>query len=295
MIQHLSGEILWRDNNPIGLVIVSTKNNAFLRVNLALCQFLGYSKKELLGKTLREVTHPDDWPATVEKIRQLKSSGQPYSRFEKRYLHKNGKILWGEVNSSLIDDGSPHPKYRITQVVDITKRKEMEDELRLSNERFRVALARSPAVVFSQDRELRYTWAYNPSPCFKIGDVLGKRDIDLYESRDVSQFRRIKKEVMRTGVGRRDEVLSHLPDGEMIHDMSTEPLRDAQGKIVGVICAAIDITQRKRLETSLQAANEELEQKVKYRTAQLKQLTDELVTRALRRTPAPASIPHPPA
>jgi PAS domain S-box-containing protein len=274
--QHLRGEHLWSDNIPIGMAVLTEKNE-ILRVNRALCRFLGYSKRELLGKTARDITHPDEWKNSATMVRKLYASGQPYSRFEKRFLHKSGKTLWGEVNSSLIDDKSRKPNYRITQIVDITERKEAEAALRLSHDRFRVALSGSPTVVFSQDRRLRYTWAYNPSPCFKIGDIIGKRDIDLYESRDAKQFMRIKKEVMRTGASRRDEVVTHFPNGEMTHDMISEPLRDEQGKIVGVICAAIDITQRKRLESALQKANEELEKKVKDRTHQLKKLTEELI------------------
>jgi len=133
IIQQSNGDFLWHDNIPVGMALV-TETNRFLRVNRALCQFLGYSRKELLRKTVQDITHPDDLTATVKKIRQLQSGGLPYSRFEKRYIHKNGKVVWGEVNSTLIDDGSPNPKCRFTQVVDITKRKNFEEALAKLNE-----------------------------------------------------------------------------------------------------------------------------------------------------------------
>ncbi len=128
LIQQLSGEYLWSDTNPIGLAIVSNRN-VLLQVNLALCRFLGYSMQELRGKTVQDITHPDEWNNSAKKIRQLHACGQPYRRFEKRFLQKNGKTVWGEVNSSRINSGARRPQYRITQVVDITKRKVAEEAL----------------------------------------------------------------------------------------------------------------------------------------------------------------------
>ncbi len=289
---HLGGEYLWHDNIPIGMAILSTNKNVFLRVNRALCRFLGYSKKELLGKSLKEITHPDDFAATVKKIRHLQSGGQPYSRFEKRYLHKNGKVVWGEVNSSLIDDGSRRPQYRITQVVDITKRKEAEESLRLANERFRVALARSPTMVFTQDRELRYTWAYNPVFSVKLEDIFGKTDSDFFNPHEARKLMRIKRAVMKTGVGRREEVVLHSLGDEKVFDARVEPLRDDRGKITGVICAAIDITEGRRMEEALKKANDSLEERVKDRTRRLRQLTEELTKAEHRERSRIADILH---
>ena len=81
---------------------------------------------------------------------------------------------------------------------------------------------------------------------------------------------------MKTGAGHREEVIILMPHGETFHDTITEPLRDRSGKITGVICAAIEVTERKRLEEILKQANDNLEQKVRERTLRLRQLTQEL-------------------
>ncbi|MEI6787969.1 MAG: PAS domain S-box protein [bacterium] len=290
-LQQLSGECLWSDTNPIGLAIVSHRN-VLLHVNLALCRFLGYSKQELRGKTVRDITHPDEWNNSAKKIRLLHSSGQTYSRFEKRFLRKNGTTAWGEVNSSLIGDRSLTQQFRVTQVVDINRRKDSDAELRLGNERFRIALDGSPTVVFSQDRKLRYTWIYNLGPAFKIEDFIGKRDCDIFTPSEAIRFTRIKRNVMKTGAGHREEVSIQMPGGKTFHDTITEPLRNESGKIIGVICAVVDITQRKRMEAILKQTNEELEQKVKDRTAQLRQLTEELVRAEHRERRRIADILH---
>jgi PAS domain S-box-containing protein len=138
---------------------------------------------------------------------------------------------------------------------DITQRRLVEKALHISEERFRTVLKGSPVVVFSQDLELRYTWAYNPSPGFKVEAVLGKRDDEIYSPDDASFFMKIKKEVITSGTSRRDEVITHRPDsegGDLIHDMITEPLHDKDGRIIGVTCVAIDITtQKKNMELHL--------------------------------------------
>lgn len=75
--RQVNSDYLWNDNIPIGMAILSEKSG-FVRVNRALCRFLGYSKKELIGKTVRDITHPDEWANTATKIRKLHSGGQPH-------------------------------------------------------------------------------------------------------------------------------------------------------------------------------------------------------------------------
>ena len=289
--QHLISHHPLLDTISVGIAFVAP-NGVFLQANRSFCRFLGYSKRELVGKTIRDISHPDDWEQSARKIRRMVVDGTPIIPFEKRYLHKSGKTLWGEVHASWVRDKRGKPQYSIAQVVDITRRKEAEETLRLANKRFHVALAGSPATVFSQDRNLRYTWAYNLSPGFELEDFLGKRDSDIFTPADAQRFMRIKKAVLKTGAGRHDEVVTHRPEGEMIHDMTTEPLRDERGNIIGVICAAIDISERKRLENALGKANDQLEEKVRERTARLRQLTAELMRTERRERQRIADILH---
>ena len=93
--------------------------------------------------------------------------------------------------------------------------------LRKSEERFRVALQGSSVVISSQDSDLRYTWAYNPSPGFKLEDLLGKNDYDIYQLDDAETFIAIKKQVLASGVSKCDEVVIHRPvsaGGDLFHE-----------------------------------------------------------------------------
>jgi len=126
--------------------------------------------------------------------------------------------------------------------------------LRLSEERFRVALGDSPAVVSQHDRDLRYTWIYNPTPPLTAQDVVGKTDWQLYPPAEAEHATQIKRRVLETGVGTTENV--RLPVGSGVRDFDgrIEPLRDPRGDIVGLTCAAWDVTERTRLEDALRVA-----------------------------------------
>jgi PAS domain S-box-containing protein len=176
----------------------------------------------------------------------------------------DGSASWWLNNKFPFVDSSGK-KYVGSLSVDVTKLKRVEEALRKSEERFRLALKNSPIIMFTQDRELKYTWVYNPSPGFKIKDILGKSDYEIYQPEDAETFATIKQQVFTSGIGRRDEVVTHRhasDGGNLVHEMSTEPLRDASGSIVGVICVALDITERKRAEETL----------ARYETARQKEL-----------------------
>jgi PAS domain S-box-containing protein len=120
--------------------------------------------------------------------------------------------------------------------------------LRESEERFRVALANSPIRVAHVDRELRYTWMYNPHPDVELERALGKRLDDILPPEDVVELMRLREEVLSTGRSLRREIRITFPSGRAVWDVTAEPLRDTAGEIVGVTTAAADLTERKRLE-----------------------------------------------
>ncbi|MFB2934105.1 PAS domain-containing protein [Aerosakkonemataceae cyanobacterium BLCC-F154] len=149
----------------------------------------------------------------------------------------------------LNDQGKLYQILGITH--DITKRKRAEEALRLSLERFRIALENSPIVVFNQDRELRYTWIYNPQLGQKPEDILGRTDLDLMHLEDAAKLTEIKRRVLLTGKGVREEVHASKTGEFSYYDLTVEPLRDESDRIMGITAAAIDITERKRTEAAL--------------------------------------------
>jgi PAS domain S-box-containing protein len=124
-------------------------------------------------------------------------------------------------------------------------------------DRFRAALCRAPVIVFAQDRDLRYTWVFNP--VFATAeDVLGKTDADLLPPSDAATLTEIKAGVLRTGVGVRREVRLETPVGVRHYDLTVEPTRDPDGSVTGVACTALDVTERAEAEAARRESEERL-------------------------------------
>jgi PAS domain S-box-containing protein len=117
----------------VGMVIVSPEGR-YLAANGTFCDYLGYTEKELLGKTVESVTFPEDWPIFSQKLREVLSEGR-LQRLEKRCLHKSGRIVCTESTASVIRNRDGVPQYFVGGVLDVTKRKEAEEALSTLNRR----------------------------------------------------------------------------------------------------------------------------------------------------------------
>ena len=115
------------ESAPIGMALVAVPEGRWLRVNAVLCGQLRYDESELVGASWRDLTHPDDIDAGVLAIGELVRGGErgPW-QVEKRYLRKDGSVMWTQVNAALVVSTSGEPLYSIAQFQDITERKRAE-------------------------------------------------------------------------------------------------------------------------------------------------------------------------
>ncbi|MBZ0282986.1 MAG: PAS domain S-box protein [Anaerolineae bacterium] len=132
--------------------------------------------------------------------------------------------------------------------VDVTERRLIEDALRQTEANFSVALKNSPIVVSHIDTDQRYTWIYNPPLGITTGDLIGKRDEDVWPYESMINFINFKEEVLRTGKGGRREVEFRGESTYMAYDITAEPIFDDNGVIIGLTLASLDITERKQVE-----------------------------------------------
>ncbi len=129
------------EHSPLGIAMAGL-DRRLIRVNQAMCDMLGYSAAELTRKTFIDITHPDDQGANDALYRQAREDGVSGYRLTKRYLHKNGDIVWVDLNSTLIRDQSGQPLYSLGILENITERVNAE-QMRLAHEaRQRDALVR---------------------------------------------------------------------------------------------------------------------------------------------------------
>jgi PAS domain S-box-containing protein len=114
----------------IGIAQADIRTGQYLRVNQKLCAITGYSAAELLQLRFSEVTHPDDQPSDWEAFQRVVRGEQPDYRMEKRYVRKDGALVWVNVNMTIVRDAAGQPVRTVTTIEDITGRKLAEEALR---------------------------------------------------------------------------------------------------------------------------------------------------------------------
>lgn len=120
------------DFSGIGMALVSPEGN-ILDVNNAFCNFIGYTKPELLEYNFLDLGHPDDNDNDTTLLSRMLSNVLNYYTLEKRYISKQNTILWGMHTISKVCNSNGSVEYYVMQVVDITRRKTLADELNRKN------------------------------------------------------------------------------------------------------------------------------------------------------------------
>jgi two-component system, cell cycle sensor histidine kinase and response regulator CckA len=115
------------ENAPTGMSIVRS-NGQYLSVNAALCQMFGYSRDELLSGTLHRITHPDDVERTDRWIRKMIAGDLSEPECEKRFLHRDGHVVWGVVRARWLREADGTPRFAVVHVQDVTERKRAEEQ-----------------------------------------------------------------------------------------------------------------------------------------------------------------------
>ena len=137
------------ENAAVGMALVGT-DGRWLRVNRSLCEIVDYSEGELLEKSFQDITHPEDLGKDLEQARRLLEGEIGSYQMEKRYLRKDGSVVWILLNGSLVRDEEGGPLYFIAQVQDISGRKRAEDQLQ--RQAFHDALTGLPNRKLFMDR-----------------------------------------------------------------------------------------------------------------------------------------------
>jgi diguanylate cyclase (GGDEF)-like protein/PAS domain S-box-containing protein len=116
------------DYAAIGMALVSPQG-AWLRVNRSLCNLIGYTEQELLDSNFQAVTHEDDLGNDLANLYRLMHGETPTCQVEKRYVHRQGQIVWALNSVSLVRDADDNTAHFIFQIQDITERKRAEAAL----------------------------------------------------------------------------------------------------------------------------------------------------------------------
>ena len=237
-------------------IAVTTLAGRFLRVNRALCGMIGYSAEELLEKTFRDITHPEDLEST-ENFRQRLISGDVANQtLDKRYIRKDGKPIWVRIVLTVVRDGSGSPQCCATLVHDMTANMQAQEASAESEHRFRRMVEMSTDWYWEQDAQFRFTRV----PGFEKGNfdaelVIGKA---RWEVPDLGPLPETVWERHRAILERRDPFYDFVflrtdKSGQMRYlSVSGEPVFDSEGRFTGYRGIGKDVTQQVRAQKALE-------------------------------------------
>jgi PAS domain S-box-containing protein len=184
------------DLSAIGMAEISPEGK-YLSVNRKYCEMLGYSKQELLHRAVVDVTHPDDREATATQVSSGFTSGEPAEyTLEKRYMRKDGAIIWALVNWTIVRDAEGHPLHSVANIQDITARKQAEAEREELLLRERAAREAAEAEARSKDEFLAVVSHELRSP---LNAILGYAALLRYGPLDAQKVMQAVDIIERSG------------------------------------------------------------------------------------------------
>ncbi len=127
----------------------------FLRLNDRFCQIVGYGREALLGRSFREITHPDDLEADLAAVRRLLAGESAILRRDTRYLRPDGAVVWATLTGALVRDDAGRPCYVIAQIEDISERMRAQDALRRANAELARASRAKSEFLATMSHEIR--------------------------------------------------------------------------------------------------------------------------------------------
>jgi PAS domain S-box-containing protein len=244
------------NNSAVGVSLVSL-NGRWIEVNNALCKITGYSRKELLSDNFSNITYIDDRPKGPEAIKKMISGKTSHAYIEKRYVNKKGNIVWVYLSTVLVRDSNKKPLYFVTHTEDITKRKEIEEKLGESEEKYRRLFESSKDSVLILDAETGEITDSNPFIQVSLGyspkELIGKRIFEISPFRNIIENKDKFLELQKKGYVYYDNLPLESKSGEQKNVEFVSNVYLVGGKKI-IQCNIRDITGRIKRERQLEQA-----------------------------------------
>jgi len=242
------------ENTTAGIALIDIEDQ-IIQMNQAYASMLGYTVKELVGKTVGDITHPEDPEENGRRQADLITGAVSAVQMEKLFRHHDGHIVCGLASATLIRNDEGEPLNFLCHVVDITHRKSVERALADSERDFRSMFENMQEGIYRVTPEGEILMA-NPGLAHMLGyehsrDLTGKNIYDL-GAWDSAALDRYRKEMEHSGHITNFQHVQYTATGEEIHVReNAHAVRDADGELLYYQGMYEDITEQKALEHQL--------------------------------------------
>ncbi|MEZ4722418.1 MAG: PAS domain S-box protein [Flavobacteriales bacterium] len=265
---------------PVGIPI-SDLGGAFVDANNTFCRMVGYSLEELLKKKISDLTLPEDLEESNQLINQLTQGDLDSFQVEKRYIRKDGSVLWCLTAVTLLKNLDGHPENMVAMLVDISERKNAERLLSESETKYRSLVNNIAEGIIRRDMDEKIIYV-NDSFCKMIGyeekELLGQ-PISFVIAADEASKKLMAEHMEKRKLGLKTTFIMRVrrKSEEILWvSVSGSPVYDSKGKMIGAQNLVLDITDLKNAEREVMELNESLEERVEQRTMELRQAQEKL-------------------
>ncbi len=238
------------ENAAVGIDVMDA-DGRIIQVNRSLALMLGYREDELLNRTFLDITHPEDVEASKNRYQQMMRGEVDSYRIEKRYIRKDGRVIWVDVSVSPVrTSGGAHVAV-IAVITDITRRKEAE----AARERLVSAIeqAAEAAIITDVAGDIQYVNpAFEKITGYTREEAVGRNPRILKSGEHDREFYREMWNTIKGGEVWSGRLVNRRKDGRLYHEEATiSPLKDPSGRIVNFVSMKRDITENLELSKQL--------------------------------------------
>ena len=238
-------------------MVLTLKDGRFAQVNPEFCRFLGYTREELLAKTVETVTFPDDRPESMRRIHEALAGQRTVFNMEKRYLHKDGSVVWGRTTAVYKLSGMDSHLASVAMIQDITSEKLAQEVAQASEATLKSILMAAPVsagLVCKRVMTLVNRWMIDELG-YTEAELIDQSARMLYES--TAEFDRVGREqysqISREVVGE-TQTRFKRKNGKMIDVLLRWVPIDPENFDAGIIFTAANVSEIIRVEKELRNA-----------------------------------------